>query len=257
MFMSERLQKVLANRNVASRRKSELLIIQGRVKVNGVVVHKLGTKVSSKDVILVDNIKVENEEKVYYIMNKPSGIITSVSDEKKRKTVIDFFDEKNKKTRIYPIGRLDYDTSGLLLITNDGELTYKLTHPKFEIEKTYEAKISGNFSNKDIKILKKGFEIDDYFAKARSVLILDRNYKKSEFKVQIVITQGKNHQVKKMFKKVNCEVLKLKRTKYAFLDLKNLSKGNYRQLKIHEVKRLYTISNLNNKWSNLNTSNMV
>ena len=105
------------------------------IKVNGVVADKLGTKVSSKDVILVDNIKVENEEKLHYIMNKPSGIITVASDEKKRKTVIDFFDEKNKKSRIYPVGRLDYDTSGLLLITNDGELTYKLTHLNLKLKK--------------------------------------------------------------------------------------------------------------------------
>ena len=153
----ERLQKYLSSCGVASRRKSEELIINGKVKVNGKVITELGFKVSSKDVIEVDNNIISKEEKEYYLLYKPEKTICSVSDDKGRITVIDLIDSKNK---LFPVGRLDYDTSGLLLITNDGELSNKLTHPSGNIKKTYYVKCSGFVKNDDIKKLEKGILLD-------------------------------------------------------------------------------------------------
>lgn len=234
----ERLQKYLSACGVASRRKSEELILAGKVKVNGKVVKELGIKVSDNDDIEVNGVFVKKEEKEYYILNKPEKVICSVSDDKGRLTVIDFIDTKEK---IFPVGRLDYDTTGLLLLTNDGEITNKLTHPSGSIEKTYYVKADGIMNIDEIRQLEKGILLDGVMTKKAKAKLrkIDKRNRKSY--VEITITEGRNHQVKNMFAALNHKVLKLKRTKYAFfnLDELNLSLGEARKLTIKEVKRLY------------------
>ena len=234
----ERLQKYLSACGVASRRKSEELILAGKVKVNGKIVKELGIKVSDNDDIEVNGVFVKKEEKEYYILNKPEKVICSVSDDKGRMTVIDFIDTKEK---IFPVGRLDYDTTGLLLLTNDGEITNKLTHPSGTIEKTYYVNADGIMNIDEIKQLEKGILLDGVMTKKAKAKLrkIDKRNRKSY--VEITITEGRNHQVKNMFAALNHKVLKLKRIRYAFFDLEelNLSLGESRKLTIKEVKRLY------------------
>ena len=234
----ERLQKVIANSGVTSRRKAEELIQNGKVRVNGEIITTLGYKVNPSDDIEVNGIGISKEEKVYYILNKPREVITSVGDDKGRKTVVDIIKEDK---RIYPVGRLDYDTTGLLILTNDGELTNLLTHPKNEIDKCYVAKISGVLSPKELMMLKTGVMIDG--VKTRRAHVKTRKIDKENDTsiVEIIIHEGKNHQVKNMFKAVNHEVLKLKRERIAFLDLAGLKSGEYRKLNHKEVATLYAL----------------
>lgn len=232
----ERLQKYLSECGVASRRKSEDLITAGKVKVNGVVVKELGTKVSENDEVLVDNIIVKKDEKEYYLLYKPEKIICSVHDEKGRKTVIDLIKTKEK---IFPVGRLDYDTSGLLLLTNDGEITNLLTHPKGNVEKTYYAKVDGIVYPKDIETLERGILLDGVMTKKAHARVKKTDKKNNKSYVELTITEGRNHQVKNMFDAIGHKVLKLKRIKYAFFTLDNLNIGEYRTLTIKEVKQLY------------------
>ena len=204
----ERLQKIIANLGVTSRRKAEELIISGKVKVNGKIVTELGTKVNNTDLIEVNNEIINQEiKKVYYLLNKPSKVITSTKDEKRRPTVVSLIDTKE---RIYPVGRLDYDTTGLIILTNDGTLANILMHPKNNIPKTYLAKVKGIITKDDITNL-------------------------------ITIHEGRNHIIKKIFAKLNHPVLTLKRTQIAFLTLENLKVGEYRPLKIKEIKKLYSL----------------
>ena len=235
----ERLQKVIAASGITSRRKAEELIISGKVIVNGEIVTTLGTKVNEKDEILVDGMKINIEEKVYFLLNKPREVITSVSDEHKRKTVVDIIDTDK---RIYPIGRLDYDTTGLLLLTNDGELANKLMHPKNNIDKVYIAKINGTLSPSEQMALKNGVVIDGVKTSKSRVKVRSIDKKSHTSIVEITIHEGRNHQVKKMFESVNHEVLKLKREKYAFLDLTGLNSGEYRKLNHKEVSKLYELT---------------
>ena len=232
----ERLQKYLSSCGVASRRKSEELISQGKVKVNGKVVTELGIKVTDKDEVCVDNVKVTKQEKEYYLLYKPEKIICSVHDEKGRTTVVDLIDTQEK---IFPIGRLDYDTSGLLLLTNDGEITNKLTHPSKNIEKTYYVKVDGIVTYKDINELENGIVLDGIKTKKAKAKIRKIDKQNNKSYVELTITEGRNHQVKNMFTSLNHKVLKLKRIKYAFFTLDNLSVGEYRKLTIKEVKQLY------------------
>lgn len=232
----DRLQKVIAEYGYCSRRRAEELIIQGKVKVNGGVVTALGTKVSPKDIIEVEGKILEKEEKIYILLNKPRGVVTTVSDDKNRKTVLDIVDVDK---RIYPVGRLDFDTTGALILTNDGELTNFLLHPKNKIEKVYIAKIDGIINTQEIMKLKKGVIIDGIKTAPAKVKVKKINKKKKTSIVEIIIHEGKNHQVKKMFQAVGYNVLKLKREKIAFLDLKGLKSGEYRFLKPKEVKLLY------------------
>lgn len=232
----ERLQKYLSACGVASRRKCEEIILAKKVKVNGQIISELGYKINENDIITVDDIEVKKKEKEYYILYKPEKVICSVKDEKSRRTVIDFV---NTKEKIFPIGRLDYDTSGLLLLTNDGELSNMLTHPSHKIEKKYLAKIDGIISHKDIYALENGIIIDGMKTKKAHAKIqkIDKKTKKSF--VELTITEGRNHQVKNMFAALGYKVLKLKRTNYDFLTLKGLSIGEARKLTIKEVKKLY------------------
>ncbi len=237
MFM-ERLQKIIAESGITSRRKAEELIKNGKVIVNGKVITELGTKASYSDDILVDGKKIEKEEKEYYIFNKPRGVITSTSDEKGRKVVTDFFDS-NK--RLYPVGRLDYDTTGLLIVTNDGELSNLIMHPKNEIEKVYIAKIDGIIKGTEINILKNGVVLDGIKCIPKRVKLKKFDKKTNSSIVEIIITEGKNHEVKRLFESVGFRVDKLKRERLAFLTLGNLKSGEYRKLNIKEVKQLFSL----------------
>ena len=236
----ERLQKVLAHANVASRRKSEKLILEKRVKVNGKVITELGFKVNRNDQITVDNKPIQMAKPVYFLLNKPTGYISSVKDEKGRKTVMDLIEEEDKHIRLYPVGRLDYDTAGLLLLTNDGELTNQLTHPKFHIEKEYLVRVDAILIRKKIIELRKGVTIDQgYFAKPKEVRLIELNKDHQSTLLSITLTEGKNKQVRKMIEALGYKVKKLTRVRYDFLTLEGVKRGSYRPLKVHEIKKLY------------------
>lgn len=234
--MEERLQKVIANSGYCSRRKAEELITKGHVTVNGVTVQTLGTKVTSKDEIIVDGMKLSKESKEYYLLNKPRGVITTTDDDKHRKTVVDLIDTD---VRIYPVGRLDYDTTGLLLLTNDGELANLLMHPSNEIEKVYIAKINGILYPNQIQKLKNGVVLDGVKIKNAKIKVKHYDPKSDTSLVEVTIHEGKNHQVKRMFESIDKKVLKLKRERLSFLDLSGLNSGEYRRLNPKEVKKLY------------------
>ena len=232
----ERLAKVISNSGYCSRRKAEELINQGKVMVNGELVKELGTKVDGNDIITISGKTIKREEKEYYLLYKPSGVVTTTSDEKNRKTVVDLI-ETDK--RIYPVGRLDYDTTGVLLLTNDGELTNRLIHPKNQIDKTYIAKVKGIVTGKEVKTLENGVIIDGFKTSKAKVKVKKIDKIKDNSIVSITIHEGKNHQVKKMFESINHEVIKLKRESFSFLNVKGMNAGEYRKLTIKEVKRLY------------------
>lgn len=235
----ERLQKVIAASGIASRRKAEELILAGKVSVNGEIVKELGIKVNGNDLICVNGKSINEEDKVYYLLNKPRGIISSSSDEHGRKTVVDLI--KTDK-RIYPIGRLDYDTTGIILLTNDGELSNILTHPSFSVSKTYVAKLNKFLEPSDFMKLKSGVVIDDRKVIPSKVKLKVNDKIKDYALIEITISEGRNHIVKRIFSSLGYLVDKLSRTEYAFLKLDNLQSGQYRTLTIKEVKKLYEYS---------------
>ncbi len=238
----ERLQKVIANSGYCSRRKAEELISLGKVKVNGMVVSELGFKVDGNDEIMIGNKVISREEKEYILLNKPRGVVSTSHDDKNRKTVIDLI---NTDKRLYPVGRLDYDTTGALLLTNDGELTNLLIHPRNKVDKLYIAKVKGFFDKESALTMSRGVLIDGVKT-ARSFVKLRKYDKKSDTSiVEVIIHEGKNHQVKKMFEAVGFDVLKLKREMFAFLNVNGLKSGEYRYLSVKEVKQLYSIVNKN------------
>ena len=234
----ERLQKYISECGVASRRKAEELITLGRVKVNGIVVRELGTKVSFDDYVEVDGKAISSKIKKYYLLYKPREVISSVTDDKGRKTVVDLIKTNDK---IFPVGRLDYDTTGIILLTNDGELSNMLTHPSHNIEKEYLAKVKGFFKKEDALKLSDGIILDGKMTK-KALFKMDRYDKKTDSSyVKVIISEGRNHQVKNMFASLGYDTLKLKRERYAFLTLSGLSSGEYRELSIKEVKQLYSL----------------
>ena len=233
----ERLNKFIASSGYTSRRKADLLIINGKVKINGKVVRELGVKVDGNDLVTVEgNVLKKEENKVYFLLNKPRGVITAVTDDKGRKTVIDLI---NTDKRIYPVGRLDYDTTGALILTNDGELANMLMHPKNNIDKVYIAKVKGLIGKVEINKLERGVYIDGVKTSKAKARIRKYDKKSDSSIVELTIHEGRNHQVKKMFEAIGYEVVKLKREKIAFLDVKDLKSGEYRSLNIKEVKKLY------------------
>lgn len=234
----ERLQKVIANCGITSRRKAEQLILEERVKVNGKVISELGYKVEEKDRIEVDDILLTKEEKVYYLLNKPRGVISSSQDEKGRKTVVDLIDTD---VRIYPVGRLDYDTTGVLILTNDGEFANILMHPHYEIDKVYIAKVRGIIKGNEINQLKNGVLIDGKKVKASKVKLRKVDTKTNSSMVELIIHEGMNHQVKKMFLALGFDVLKLKRERVAIFDLTGLKSGEVRKLTPKEVQKIYSL----------------
>lgn len=235
----ERLQKIIASSGYCSRRKAEELIEVGKVYVDGKKVTELGTKVNGNEVIVVEGVTLQKEiKKVYYLLNKPAGYICSLSDEKGRKIVTDLIDTKE---RIYPVGRLDYDTTGLLLLTNDGEFANILMHPSNNVEKVYRATIDALLTTEEIYKLKDGIVIDGIKVIPSKVKIRKRNKVKNTEVIEIGIVEGRNHIVKRIFESMGHKVIKLKREKYAFLDIEGISVGAYRSLTINEVKKIYNL----------------
>ncbi|MBP2099667.1 pseudouridine synthase [Enterococcus rivorum] len=232
----ERLQKVIAHAGITSRRKAEEYIINGRVKVNGKIVRELGTQVGKQDKVEVDDVPIYQEEYGYYLFYKPKGVISAVSDDKGRKVVTDYF--THVKERIYPVGRLDYDTSGLLLLTNDGDFSQKLTHPSHEVDKIYVAKVKGLAKKHDLAPLTRGVKIDGYKTAPADVQIISVDLKTETSIIQLTIHEGRNHQVKKMLQSVGYLVQKLKREKYGDLTLQGLRPGEYRSLNKKEISSL-------------------
>lgn len=236
-----RLQKAIASLGYCSRREAEKLILENRVRVNGIVVNELGSKVSDTDNIMVDNKKLKRKRKEYYILFKPKSIISSTSDELERKTVVDLIDTKE---RIYPIGRLDYDTTGLILLTNDGDFANLMMHPSSNIKKTYIAYVDGLIDANQVKQLEKGVMVDDKLTGRAKVKILEKDLKNSNSKVQITIAEGRNHQVKKMFQAIGLNVRKLHRSTYGCVNLSGLVAGEYRKLNQQEVIDLTDLATL-------------
>ncbi|ERN54576.1 rRNA pseudouridine synthase [Alkalihalophilus marmarensis] len=232
----ERLQKVIAQAGITSRRKAETMITEGKVKVNGQVVRELGVKVNpNKDEIEVEGVPIDKEEPVYYLMYKPQGVISSVKDEKGRKVVTDFLEIEQ---RVFPIGRLDYDTSGLILLTNDGEFANQLMHPKFKIDKVYVAKVKGIPARESLKKLQHGVMLEDGKTAPAKVKLVSMDKKKQTAIVQLTIHEGRNRQVRRMFEAIGHPVMKLKREQYSFLNLRSMNPGDVRPLKPIEVKHL-------------------
>lgn len=229
--MEERLQKYMARCGIASRRKCEEYILDGKVKVNGHTVSELGTKVTENDEVLFQNKKIVPEEKkVYYLLNKPEFYITSVKDEKGRKTIMDLV---NVKERIYPIGRLDYDSSGLIILTNDGNIYNKIIHPRVKINKTYIATCKGVFSKEELAHFKKGVDIGGYITSEANIKVI--GLKNNTCKVEITIHEGKNRQIRRMCEALGHEVISLKRIAIGDIKLGDLEKGKYRSLTKEEL----------------------
>ena len=235
--MEERLQKYLAQCGVASRRKCEELILQGRVQVNGVTVTELGTKINpEKDKIKFDGKDIKQSQKlVYILLNKPIGYVTTADDQFGRDTVLDLV---KVKERIVPVGRLDMYTSGALILTNDGDFVYQVTHPKHEIEKTYTVTIKGIVQNSEVEQLRSGVKIDDYITKPARVRILKTDTEKDISRLEITIHEGKNRQVRKMCEAVGRKVLALHRSKIGGIGVKDIELGKWRYLTANEVQQI-------------------
>ncbi len=235
--MEERLQKYLAECGVASRRKCEELILQGKVKVNNQIVTELGVKVNpEKDIVKFEDKEVKPTSKmVYILLNKPIGYVTTADDQFGRDTVLDLV---KVKERIVPVGRLDMYTSGALILTNDGDFVYKVTHPKHEIEKTYTVTVKGIIKNEEVEQLRKGVKIDDYITKPAKVKILKTDTEKNISRLEIVIHEGKNRQVRKMCESVGRKVLALHRSKIGKIGVKDIELGKWRYLKDREIQEL-------------------
>lgn len=232
-----RLQKYLAECGIASRRKAEELILQGKIKVNGKIVTELGTKIIPQidKVFYNDKEMHRQEELIYILLNKPIGYVTTVKDQFNRDSVLDLI-KTNK--RLVPVGRLDMYTSGALILTNDGDFVYKVTHPKHEIEKTYTVTIKGIIKKEEVEKLRKGVKIEDYITKPAKVKILKKNEQKNSSRLEIIIHEGKNRQVRKMCEAIGHKVLALHRSKIAGIGVKDIPLGKCRYLNSKEVQRI-------------------
>ena len=230
-IMQTRLNKFLAGKGIASRRKADDLIVDGKIKINGKVVKELGTKVSEEDKVEVDaEVLAAKEKLVYFALNKPLGFICSNSPTKiDKKIVVDLI---NCRERIFPVGRLDKDSSGLLVITNDGNLSFHLTHPKFKCEKEYEVEVAADLTAERVRKVEKGVSLERQKTQATQVMVLDTR------RARIILREGKNRQVRKIFGKVGCEVTSLKRVRVKNLKLGRLKIGEWRELSKNEVENL-------------------
>lgn len=235
-----RINKYIAHAGIASRRKAEDLIKQGLVTINDKVVTELATDVKAGDRVEVSGQPIYNEEKVYYLLNKPRGVISSVSDEKGRKTVVDILE--NVSERIYPVGRLDWDTSGLLILTNDGDFTDKMIHPRNEIDKVYRARVKGLVNKENLRPLTRGINIDGKKTKPARYNIVSTDREKNRSIVELTIHEGRNHQVKKMFEAIGMPVDKLSRIQFGNLTLRGLGVGEYRRLNKKEISQLHNLA---------------
>lgn len=239
----DRLQKVMAHAGIASRRKCETMIEEGRVSVNGQVCVDLGTKVSQNDRIEVDGVPIYREEPRYFLLYKPRNYLSAVEDDKGRPVVVDLF--KGVKERIYPIGRLDFDTTGLLLLTNDGDFAHLMMHPSFQIDKVYLAKLSGIPPIEALRKLEKGVLIDGKKTSKARAKLMSSNQENQTALVELTIHEGWNHQVKKMFEAVGYPVNKLKRERFGFLTVADLQPGQWRELTAFEVDKLRKMAESN------------
>ena len=234
-----RLQKMIAQKSEYSRRAAEKLIAEGKVYVNSKKIQEMGVQVTETDEIVIEGKVLYNRDKVYYLLNKPSRTISSTIDDKDRTTVVDLI---YTREAIYPVGRLDYNTTGLLLLTNDGELANMLMHPSFEINKKYRVRIKGYFTKDMADELARGVEIDGRKTAKANVQIKKISKDNESAKLDITIHEGRNRQIRKMIEAIGCEVVELKRVEYVFFDLEEekLAEGDYRELTIKEVRKLYS-----------------
>jgi 23S rRNA pseudouridine2605 synthase len=243
----ERLAKYLARSGIASRRKAEDYIIEGKVRVNNIIVKELGYKISEEDKVFFNDVVVLPSDKVYLMLNKPIGYITTLSDELDRKTIKDLIPRELEKSRLYPIGRLDHDTCGLLILTNDGDLTKTLTHPSSNIEKEYEALIAGKVKIYElVKLEGKEFIFEGETIKFKKITHYSFDEIHNQSLIYITLSEGKNHEVKKIFLYFNLVVLNLKRIRMANITL-DVGKGKTRHLTSHEVSILHKLANFANK----------
>ena len=233
-----RINKFLAEQGIASRRHADEMIQAGRVTINGQVA-TLGTSVGERDKVTVDGTLISATEKkeLYYIMNKPKGVVCTVSDDRGRKTVMDLLPEGIG--RVFPVGRLDYDTEGLLILTNDGDLSFRLTHPKNEVPKTYMARIEGTMTEKDLNPIRSGVELDGVMTKKCKAHIVETH--KEYTKVHVTITEGRNRQVRRMFESIGKNVAFLKRVSIGRLKLSGLDRGQVRELTEEEINYIKNI----------------
>lgn len=238
--MKERLQKILSHAGICSRRKAEELILAGQVKVNGKVVRELGTEADPfKDRIEALGSTVKAERKKYFLFYKPDNVITSVSDPQGRRTVMDYF--RTTRERIFPVGRLDYHSEGLLLMTNDGDLDFALTHPSHEVEKTYKVTVRGKYSAKLADKMSHGVRIDTGITAPCEIQVLGYNKEKNRTQILMTLHEGKNREIRKMMAAYHYPVFELVRIRYAFLTMDGLTRGGYRRLSPEEVRKLYEL----------------
>lgn len=232
-----RLQKYIAECGIASRRKAEELILEGKIRVNGIIITELGTKINpSKDIVEYNNKVIEPEQRnVYILLNKPIGYVTTVKDQFNRPSVLDLV---KVKERIVPVGRLDFYTSGALILSNDGDFVYKVTHPKHEVNKTYNVTVKGIINDDEIEALRSGVKIDNYITKPAKVKILKTDKDKNISRIQITIHEGKNRQIRKMCEAIGKKVLALHRSKIGNIDVKDLKIGEWRYLTDAEISDL-------------------
>ncbi|KYZ77473.1 pseudouridine synthase [Anaerosporomusa subterranea] len=242
----ERLQKVISQAGIASRRESESIITAGRVTVNGKVVTELGVKVDPvKDKVRVDGKLIRGEKLVYLLLFKPKGVVSTLSDPEGRETVAQLVSDAPQ--RVYPVGRLDYNTEGALLLTNDGELTHALLHPSRHVKKTYIARVKGIPAEEKLDKLRTGIKLDDGMTAPAEVYLLEADQQKGDARIEITIHEGRNHQVRRMCDAIGYSVKQLKRVSFAFLTLEGLKRGQYRSLTDDEVKKLKLLASEENK----------
>jgi len=235
----ERLQKILQRAGIASRRKAEELIKDGKVEVNGKIITILGSKANFDDIIKVEGKRIKLQNLVYFVLYKPEGYLSTTDDDFNRLTVKDLIPVENK---IFPVGRLDYNTSGIILMTNDGDFANSLMHPRYKLEKEYEVKIKGLLRKEISRTICKGVDLGDFTTQPAKISDVTYDKKRENTFLNIVITEGKYHQVKRMFEKFDHKVMKLKRVRYGCIDLRGMDRGDYRVLKIHEMKKLWNLS---------------
>ncbi len=236
----ERLQKVIAQAGIASRRKAEELIVAGKVKVNGEVVTVLGTQVKKSDVITVENEVIKKEEHVYYLLNKPKKYVCTANDEHDRNKVTDLIDCKE---RIYPVGRLDYDSTGMLILTNDGEFANMLIHPRYHVPKKYHVTIKGVLDKRDILALRRGILLDGVKTLPAEVTLVNYDREANKCTIDMTIYEGRNRQIRRMIETLGFEVSKLHRTEFGCVKDPQLGSGQSRRLRPHEIKTLKLMAN--------------
>jgi len=235
----ERLQKIIAKAGITSRRKAEELIKEGKIQVDGITIKEMGYIVEKGSIVTYEGKILSTENKVYFLLNKPKKVLSSVSDDRGRTTVVDLIDTSE---RIYPVGRLDYDTTGALLLTNDGDFSNALTHPRYHLKKLYEVKCDGILSNQDVKALENGIDLDGVMTIPTQVVIVKKDLTRKETDFTITLVEGKNRQIKRMVESLGLSVIKLHRARFGFIEVKDLREGEYRVLKESELTQLIQLA---------------